>query len=356
MSKILSVGTAVPPNQVKQEKVQDLVYQLFHESYPKVERLLNVFNNGGIKSRYFAKPLEWYGEDHSFEEKNNAFIEAAIELGCEAIIDCLEQSKVDYTEIDAIFTICTTGLATPSIEARIMNRLPFKSTTKRIPIWGLGCAGGAAGLARAHDYCKAYPDQQVLVLGIELCSLTFQREDVSKSNIVGTSLFADGVACVLVAGEESRSARQASAARPIIEKTQTTLMEDSLDVMGWEIRNEGLFVVFSKDIPTIVNNWVEPNVKEFLRSNDLTIKELEHFIAHPGGKKVIDAYEKGLGFSKEKTKYSKSVLERFGNMSSVTVLFVLKEFLQTHIEPGDRGLLTALGPGFSSELLLLRWG
>lgn len=360
MAAIVSVGEVVPPYVLTQQEVMNFSRNLFSQSFKDVDRLLNAFHNGLVEKRHFAKELEWYNEDHSFKEKNDAFIQGAVSLGAEAITKCLNNEdvlkrSVSCSEIDAIFFITSTGMATPSIEARIMNILPFSPHTKRIPIWGLGCAGGAVGLSRAFEYCRAYPEAKVLVLAIELCSLTFQRNDRSKSNLIGTSLFADGVACVLVTGDEvppSEISKLPSI--PYIEATQSTTMRDSLDVMGWSIENEGLFVIFSKDIPSIIEKWLKPNVTQFLQSYKLSIEEMSHFIAHPGGKKVLDAYTLSLGLKPAMIETPLSVLKHFGNMSSVTVLFVLNRFLSRG-QLGDWGLCTALGPGFSSELLLLRW-
>lgn len=210
-------------------------------------------------------------------------------------------------------------------------------------------------MSRAYEYCLAFPKAKVLVLSIELCSLTFQRNDRSKSNLIGTSLFADGVACALVCGDDSGYEKLAKKnAVPNILGTQSTTMPDSEDVMGWNIKNEGLYVVFSKDIPTIIENWLQPNVLRFLNTHSLEVADLDHFIAHPGGKKVLDAYRSALKLPEDMTNISFDVLKQFGNMSSVTIFYVLKRFMETAKE-GDLGLGAALGPGFSSELLLMRW-
>jgi alkylresorcinol/alkylpyrone synthase len=360
--KIVSVGMGVPPFELQQEETVTFARQLFSQSFKDIERLLTVFANGEIEKRHFVKELDWFREQHSFEEKNNAFIEAAVELGAEAITQCLHheaylKQSIPYEEVDAIFYISTTGLATPSIEARIMNRLPFSPKTKRIPIWGLGCAGGASGLARAYEYCLAFPHAKVLVLSIELCSLTFQHNDRSKSNLIGTSLFADGVACALVTGDQVEVQRfSIPSIHPVILDTQSTLMPQSEDVMGWDIKNEGLFVIFSRDIPSIVQNWYGGQATPFLEKHQLTTRDIRHFIAHPGGKKVLEAYVKALNLEPSMVERSFHILRQYGNMSSATVLYVLHEFMKNGAAEGEHGLITALGPGFSSELLLVKWG
>ncbi|MDZ5473191.1 3-oxoacyl-[acyl-carrier-protein] synthase III C-terminal domain-containing protein [Bacillus sp. 31A1R] len=360
MPSILSVAEAIPSYQINQDEVLNFSRELFSDSFKDIERLLKAFQNGEIEKRHFAKDIEWFSSDKTFEEKNNAYIENAVELGSKAIVNCLHSSKflkekVDFTEIDAIITISSTGLATPSIEARIMNLLSFSEHTKRIPIWGLGCAGGASGLSRAYEYCLASPKAKVLVLTIELCSLTFQRNDHSKSNLIGTSLFADGVACALVVGDDvERKEIQKMDSIPSIFATQSTTMKHSLDVMGWDVKNEGLYVIFSKDIPSIIEKWLKPNVYQLLNQYDIEMKDIEHFVAHPGGKKVLQAYVHSLDLTGEKIEVSQAVLREYGNMSSSTILYVLRRFMEK-AEKGELGLATALGPGFSSELLLLRW-
>jgi alkylresorcinol/alkylpyrone synthase len=361
MPSIISIAEVIPPHETRQEQVCELARGLFAESYKDIERLLQAFPNGQIEKRHFVKDMDWYRKDHSFEEKNAAYIELAVKYGKEAIIKCLQddtflKKPVPYDEIDAIIYISTTGIATPSIEARIMNLLPFNPHTKRIPIWGLGCAGGAAGLARAADYCIAFPKAKVLVLAVELCSLTFQRNDRSKSNIIGTSLFADGIACALVCGDSSNiDDYRKKTTVPSVLAAQSTLMPDSLDVMGWDIKDEGLYVVFSRDIPHIIEDWLRPNVLEFLTKKKLDLNKIDYFIAHPGGKKVLDAYRKALNIPESMTELASDILRQFGNMSSVTILYVLRKVMTMDVSRGSYGLCTALGPGFSSELLLLRW-
>jgi alkylresorcinol/alkylpyrone synthase len=360
MPYILSVAEAVPSVSVRQNEVMEFAEELFSQSFEDIKRLLPVFINGQIEKRHFSKDLDWFKKNHSFQEKNDAFLNSAVELGKETIEKCLSnrdflKREIPYEEIETIITITSTGIATPSIEARIMNLFPFSPHTKRIPIWGLGCAGGASGLSRAYEYCLAFPKSKVLVISIELCSLTFQKNDRSKSNLVGTSLFADGCACAVICGDESDyDTYQKLPAIPKIVATNSTLMKDSLDVMGWDVKNHGLHVVFSRSIPTVVENWLKPNVTDFLRAQHKTIEEINHFILHPGGKKVIDSYKKALNLEEGMVAHSINVLKEYGNMSSATILFVLRRFMK-NARHGELGLVAALGPGFSSELLLMRW-
>lgn len=351
MSIIRKVVTENAPYHVDQKEIVQVVRNLFGEHFSDIERLLRVFGNGQIEGRYFAAPLEWFEKERGLEEKNLLYIEEAVRMGSRAVERCLKESGTDMGEIDAFIFVSSSGMSTPTIDARIMNELKMPPHIKRLPIWGLGCAGGAAGLSRAHDYCRAYPDAKVLVLCIELCSLTFQRSDLSKSNLIGTSLFSDGSACVLVAGEQATGDNTGF----FIHDTQSTLMADSEDVMGWDVKDEGLHVVFSRDIPRIIESWLKPNLDQFLEKLDRKLEDIQHFIAHPGGKKVLGAYEKSLSIGAEKTENARNVLRDFGNMSSPTVLYVLKEFMEQQPNAGEQGILTALGPGFSSEMLWVEW-
>ncbi|WP_368505820.1 type III polyketide synthase [Alkalihalophilus sp. As8PL] len=361
MPSITSISTYAPPNTFTQDTITEFARELFSENFQSIERLLTVFANGQISERQFAAPIDWFKEDHSLKEKNDLYIELATKYGAEAIKNCLNnrlflKEEVDVKEIDAIILVSSSGMSTPSIDARIMNVLPFSPHTKRIPIWGLGCAGGAAGISRAYEYCRAYPESNVLVVCIELCSLTFQRNDRSKSNLVGTSLFADGIACALVSGDHSSMVHNSNrSVRPVIRQTMSTLMPDSEEVMGWDVKDTGLHVVFSRDIPSIIKNWLKPNVEEFLVRNNLEAGQIDAFVAHPGGKKVLEAYEETLSIPKSMTEVSREVLNKHGNMSSPTVLYVLEQFMNQEMEPGSYGLMAALGPGFCSELVLLQW-
>lgn len=355
MSKIMSVSSVKPKYEIKQQQAVELTRALFSEKFSNIERLLKVFDNGDIDTRHLCMPLSWFEKEHDFEERNDLYIKHAVDYGVQAVEKCLKaaDTPVSSLEIDAIFFISSTGISTPSIEARIMNKIDFRDDVKRIPIWGLGCAGGAAGVSRAHEFCLAYPEANVLILTVELCSLTFQKDDYSKSNLVGASLFSDGIACVLMSGE--KSTLKTTKPKPRVIASTSKFMPDSEEVMGWDVKNSGLHVVFSKSIPAIITDWLGPFVHEFLADNDLSKSDIEHFVAHPGGKKVLQAYEKSLAFDEGKTTISRDILRENGNMSSPTVLYVLERFMENDPQTGDYGLMAALGPGFCGELLLLKW-
>lgn len=356
--KIASVGTYMPPFSLAQSDIEQLTKELFQDKFSKLERLLKVFGNGGIESRHLCMSPDWYRLDHTFEERNEMYIQLATAYSVEVIQRCLTnpsflQEGMSTEEMDAIFFVSSTGISTPSIDARVMNTLPFSDQIVRSPIWGLGCAGGAAGISRAYDYCKAYPKAKVLVVCVELCSLTFQKDDYTKSNLVGTSLFADGAACVLVCGD--RVELEQNVMTPHILGYGSKWMQDSEDVMGWNVKSGGLHVVFSKSIPVIIESWLGPYIHEFLADYNISPEQIANFVAHPGGKKVLNAYEEALHLTKEHTAISREVLKNNGNMSSPTVLYVLEQFMLKQNAANALGLLVALGPGFSGEAVLLEW-
>jgi len=281
MAYIVAVGTSVPPYPMNQREVRDFSRNLFARSLPEIDRLLPVFENTGIDRRYFSKPRAWFEKDHTFEEKNQAFVEMACRLGKEAIEQCLSRSGVSVHEIDHLIFVSTTGLATPSIDAHLIQQLGMKPHVHRTPIWGLGCAGGVVGLARAYDVAQADPSRKVLMVAVECCSLTFRRKDLSKRNLVATSLFADGAAAVLVVGDQVMENQ--SFAGPEIVGSMSTIFPSSLDVMGWEVAEDGLQVVFSKDIPSIVRKHINPLVRKFVDQQQIRFHEIEAYITHPGG-------------------------------------------------------------------------
>lgn len=351
MPRIEAVATVVPPHVVNQEESMLLARQFFQEAFPDIDRLLGIFSHSQIRKRHFCMPIDWFSQDRIFAEKNQLYVENAEALAVEAVSRCLEKALVPADTIDCLMFVSSTGIATPSMDSRLVNRLGLRPDITRVPLWGLGCAGGAMGLSRACEYARAYPQKRVLLVSVELCGLTFIRQDMLKSNLVATCLFGDGAAAVLVDGDEV--ATSSAVPRLSFCGSRTTTWPDTLDVMGWEVTEPGLRVIFSRDIPTLIKQSMKENVDSFLHPLDTSIDQLRHFIFHPGGAKVLTAYQQSLGISQDATRLSEEVLCNFGNMSSPTVLFVLEKSMEQHWEVGDRGLMAALGPGFSSELLLL---
>jgi alkylresorcinol/alkylpyrone synthase len=348
MPKLVSVGTAVPPHVVTTAEARDFARSFFGENFKDLDRLLALFDHTLIDKRHICQPVEWFASPKSFREKNDAYIEWSLKLGEEAISLALERAGLAVSDVDYLIFVSTTGLATPSMDARIIGHMGMNAHTRRTPIWGLGCAGGVAGVSHAYHHALGHPKSVTVVVALELCSLTFHFGDKSKSNLVATALFADGAAAVVVTGDDVGAVGQT------IVDTKSTLWPDSLDVMGWDFESEGMQVVFSRDIPGIVMAKSRDNITTFLHQHGLDLSDVGHLIAHPGGTKVIEAYEQALSLTNGAMTDTRVVLRDYGNMSSASVLFVLDRFLsRPHQDSGKYGLMTALGPGFSSEHVLL---
>lgn len=356
MPVIRSVATALPPYALSQNQIRDLAREYFAPAFPEIDRYMSVFRHAQIDKRHFVAPLEWFSEPHSFKECNDLFIETATALGAEAALRCLADAGLEPADADHLLWVSTTGMAAPSPDAMLINRLGMNRHTRRTPIWGLGCAGGVAGLSRAYEYARAFPEQRVLLLSVELCSVTFQWNDHSKRNLIASSLFADGAAAVLVEGDDvQQPPTSGQYPLPAILGTQSTLWPETLDIMGWDMVDTGMQVVFSSRIPRIVQTLMRENVEAFLQPFGLAIDDIDHWVLHPGGTKVITAYESALGIDPERLKHTRDVLRACGNMSSATVFFVLDAFLRTGSPArGEYGVLAVLGPGFSCELALVR--
>jgi alkylresorcinol/alkylpyrone synthase len=350
MPKISSISTIELPYKVKQDNLKVFARNLFAESFKDIDRLLDSFDNTSIKSRNLSVPVEFFEGDKSFKERNDLYISNALEYSVQAVTECLEKGKIVKEDITDIVFVSTTGLATPSMDGLIVNRMKLNPLINRTPVWGLGCAGGVSGLSKANTIAKANPDAIVLVVGVELCSLTFIRNDLSKSNFIATSLFSDGVAALVVTGDNVKPETGFPEIR--ILSSQSRLYYDTLDVMGWEFLDEGFKVVFSRDIPSIVKNTVKDDILEFLDKNSISLSDIRNFVVHPGGAKVINAYVEALGVNPLVFFNTKKVLAEYGNMSSVTVFYVLERFVKDGFNDGY-GLMMSLGPGFSSEMALL---
>lgn len=354
MPEILAVGTAVPQHQMHQSEAVRFAEDVFgSQNAFDVQRLIPVFRNTTIRRRHFCMTMDWLRGEHSFSEKNREYISSGVDLAEKAIRTACEEAGMDPAEIGHIFFISSTGISTPSLDAHLFNRLRFRPSILRTPIWGLGCAGGVAGMIRAADWVRAYPKETALVAVLELCGLTFLSNDLSKSNFVATSLFGDGCGAMLVAGDES--GRRRAGLRVSLEASGSVTWPDSLDVMGWEVVDHGLKVLFSKNIPRIVQTSARPAIEEFLKRNGLALGSIDHCLSHPGGARVIEAYQEALRLEDYQVAAMSRVLSRYGNMSSATVFFVYRDFLDSMDgRSGHRILSTALGPGFSSEMLLAR--
>jgi alkylresorcinol/alkylpyrone synthase len=353
--RLVAVATAVPPHVVRQKDARGFAEILFADTLRIDPRLLEVFENAEIEKRHTSAPLEWFGEKHTFAERNALYVETAVKLGTEVTKRVLERAGLSPSDIDHVIFVSTTGISTPSIDALVANRIGFRPNFRRTPLWGLGCAGGAAGLAHARDFALAHPDTRVLVIALELCTLTFLNGDLSKRNLVAASLFGDGAAAVVVEGSSVPRHGGGSGRALALCASQSTLWKDTVDVMGWELEESGLRVVFSRSIPHIVIEHVRPSLTAFLAEQQLTLNDIRHVIAHPGGIKVLRAYMEALELDASALAHAHDVLRGYGNMSSPSCLFVLERFLDAgDIAAGDHGVVMALGPGFSSEYVLVR--
>ena len=346
MAVIISTAVAVPPHNISQSQAREFTRAHFQTHSGDIDRLLQVFDNSRIENRRFCMPIDWYNSPKSFKEKNDTYIEWSCRLGVEAVEKCLSQANVKTDEIDHIIFVSSTGISTPSIDARLFNLLKLRSDISRVPVWGLGCVGGACGLSFANDYIKAYPKSKVLLVVVELCGLTFHYSDYTKSNLVAMALFGDGVGAVLLGGSGDGME---------ILDSQSTIWPDSLDIMGWNLLNEGLQVVFARAIPGIVRKHSRDDISNFLIRHNLRLENIKHFLFHPGGAKVIDAYRDALVLPDNALLSSSEILRNHGNMSAATLIYVLDSFKKrTSYSTSGYGLMTALGPGFSSQTLLFK--
>jgi len=350
MPSLAAISKIDFPFKVDQQEVKLRAKELFVPSFPQVERMLSAFDNTEIKTRNFCKPLQYYSTLHTFQEQNTEYIRISLKYSVKAIEECIASAQIKKDEITDIIFVSTTGLATPSLDALIVNEMRLSQNISRMSIFGLGCAGGVAGFSKANILAKANPDAVVLLVAVELCSLTFLREDYSKSNFIGSSLFADGIAALIITGDHHINKTKNEIK---FLATQSKLYYDTLDVMGWEFTDSGFKVLFSHDIPTIIGENIYADVTSFLGKHHLKLSDIRNFIFHPGGKKVLTAYEEALSVEGDFLRNTREVMTDYGNMSSSTVLYVLERFFSNGFENGY-GLMVTMGPGFSSEMVLLQ--
>jgi alkylresorcinol/alkylpyrone synthase len=350
MPFIAAVTKTDLPYKADQQDVKKQAQQMFSANFPQTNRLIFAFDNTEIITRNFCKPLSYYEKPNTFEERNNEYIANALKYSVQAIEACIEKAAINKHDITDLLFVSTTGLATPSIDALIINQMRLNPHINRSPLWGLGCGGGVSGMAKANTIALANPNAVVLLVAVELCSLTLIKSDYSKSNFIGSSLFSDGVAAAIIKGDAH------GAGQPVnYVASGSKLYYDSLDVMGWEFQDTGFKVLFSKDIPTFIHEHVKQDIAEFLAKQDLKLDDIKNFIFHPGGKKVLDAYTDALAVEGDFLAKTRAVMNGYGNMSSCTVLYVLEKFMTEGYEDGY-GLMLAMGPGFSSEMVLLKFG
>jgi len=347
---ILSVGRALPPHYVDQETLLAALGAYWSKRHYNAERLADLHRATRVGGRHLALPLADYAALDGFAKSNDAFLRVGAEVGEAAVRDGLARAGLSPGDVDHLYFVTVTGISTPSLDARLANRLGLKPSVKRTPIFGLGCMAGAAGVARAADALRAFPGQVAVMLSVELCSLTLQREDGSVTNAIATGLFGDGAAAVVLAGGER------AAPGPRILATRSVFYPDTEWVMGWEVVDTGLKVVLSARVPEVIETRIGADVDAFLGEHGLDRGRIRHWVAHTGGPKVLEAFRRALALPEAAVERSWRSLREVGNLSSASVLYVLGDLLDAgEARPGDLGLLAAMGPGFSAELVLLRW-
>ena len=340
---VAAVAIEYPPHQVGQ---REALSGLTGFGGPQFDRF---GASAGVEKRRIAMPLADYGTLRGFTEANDIFIETALELGERAILASLDAANIEPHEVDVVFSTTVTGLAVPTLEARLASRLGLRPDVKRVPLFGLGCVAGAAGVARMHDYLLAFPEHVSVLLAVELCSLTLQRDDSSIANLVAASLFGDAAGAVVAKG----AARTPTGPRVLA--TRSRLYPDTEDVMGWDIGSSGFKIKLSSEVATVAEKYVGDDVRNFLSEHGLTPDDISTWVCHPGGPKVIEAIEHTLDLPSNAMDHTRKSLRDNGNLSSVSVLDVLRANMAEPPAPGSFGLMIAMGPAFCSELVLLGW-
>jgi alkylresorcinol/alkylpyrone synthase len=341
---LVSLATSVPAHTFLQKDVLAAAWDIFGSRFPDYERFASIYNNTGIIKRHGVKPFDWYLTPRGWPERTEAFLEGAEALFIEVAGKALASAGIRAADVDTVVTVCSTGIATPSLDARVHRRMGFRSDVSRVPVFGLGCAGGASGLSIASRLAQARPGTNVLLVTIELCSLALRLDELTKANIIATSLFGDGAAAmVLRAGDGGETQ---------IESTGEHLWPDTLDVMGWSVDPLGFGVILRRTVPEFVSTELKPALEQILTRMRLSLADIGRFICHPGGAKVIHAIETALALDQGTLDHERDVIADYGNMSAPTVLFILERALAKGLPA--RSLLTALGPGFTASCVALR--
>ncbi|MEG9438678.1 type III polyketide synthase [Edaphobacter sp. HDX4] len=357
--RIASIGTAYPPHRYPQSVITEALKERLQDKLATPDIVDRLHRNCGVDYRHIMFPLDTLGTLSGFGPTNDLWIKGAVELGQQAIQKALDQAGLEPEDISAIFFTSVTGIACPSIDARLVNLMGFPKNIKRTPIFGLGCVAGAAGISRTADYVRAYPKQYAILLSVELCSLTWQEDDASMAAIVASGLFGDGAAAVVLAGEETPHGQRPTSVDepcPRVVATKSTFYPNTEHLMGWNINHSGFNIVLSAEVPDLVTSELRATVEDFLDENDMSMNQICSYIMHSGGPKVLQAMEKSLTLPPGALSASWNSLRQRGNLSSASVLTVMQDFLYNRPgSPGCFSMMGAMGPAFCSELLLLQW-
>ena len=341
---LVSLATSVPQHTFLQKDVLAAAWEILGSRFPDFARFSSIFANTGIVKRHGVKPFDWYLTPRGWPERTEAFLEGAEALFIDVASKALASAGLRAADVDTVVTVCSTGIATPSLDARVARRMGFRSDVSRVPVFGLGCAGGVSGLSIASRLAQANPGANVLLVTIELCSLAVRLDEVTKANVIATSLFGDGAAAVVVRAGDGGETR--------IESTGEHLWPDTLNVMGWSVDPLGFGVILRRTIPDFVANELKPVLIQILARMQLSLTDIGRFICHPGGAKVINAIESALSLDQGALDHERQVIADYGNMSAPTVLFILERARARGLPA--RSLITALGPGFTASCVSLR--
>jgi alkylresorcinol/alkylpyrone synthase len=345
---IAATATALPPHTITRDDVKYYMGRVFDIPERRLEAMMSIVDNAQVHKRHSIFPIEYTVEPRALYQTNQEYIEHAVKLGQEAAEKCLHRAAIRPDEVDLIITVSCTGFMIPSLDAHLINLMGFRSNVRRMPFTELGCAAGAMALGRAADFLKAHPGGNVLIIAVELPSLTFQRKDISQANLISSILFGDGAAAVLVTG------RQVGGPKIMVSETYT--FPDSLGAMGFDLRDSGFHILLAKDVPEMIGDKIRELVDGFLERHGKKFQDIKGWILHPGGARLLGNVEIALGLTKCQTQPSWDILSNVGNLSSATILFILQEWLEKRpLKPGDYALAAAFGPGFSAEFLLLQW-